>query len=89
MAEGLIFLELHVRHRGAFTYVATATATDTASLPLCRLRHIGSAHDWRVAIYLASHDDHQESIFPNGLPLGTRQDALDLACGLYLDDPKA
>jgi hypothetical protein len=79
--------ELHVRHRGVFTYVeATAEA---GTLPLCRLRYVGSAHDWRVAIYRASHDDYQESIFPSGLPIGTCQDALDLACGLYLGDPTA
>jgi hypothetical protein len=47
----------------------------------------GSAHDWRVAIYQASHDDYQEWIYyPNGLPIGTCEDALDLACGLYLGD---
>jgi hypothetical protein len=80
-------LELQVRHRGVFTYVEALT--DAGSLPLCRLRYVGSAHDWQVAIYRASHDDYQESIFPNGLPFGPCQDALDLACGLYLNDPTA
>jgi hypothetical protein len=79
---------LRVRHRGAFTYVE-ATTDEVTELRLCRLRYVGSAHDWRVAIYRASHDDYAESIFPNGLPIGTCQDALDLACGLYLDDPTA
>jgi hypothetical protein len=37
----------------------------------------------------ASHDDYYESIFPTGLPIGTCQDALDTACGLYLNDPTA
>jgi len=80
--------ELHVRHRAAFTYVE-ATTTDGTTLPLCRLRYVGSAHDWQVAIYRASHDDYAESIFPSGLPIGTCEDSLDLACGLYLDDPTA
>jgi hypothetical protein len=79
--------ELQIRHRGAFTYVQASTAAGI--LPLCRLRYVGSAHDWQVAIYRASHDDYQDSIFPNGLPIGTCQDALDLACGLYLGDPAA
>ncbi len=78
---------LHIRHRGVFTYVEATT--DTGTLPLCRLRYIGSAHNWQVAIYRASHDDYQASIFPSGLPVGTCQDALDLACGLYLNDPSA
>ena len=81
-------LQLHVRHRGTFTYVE-ATTTDGIHLRLCRLRYLGPAHDWQVAIYRASHDDYAESIFPTGLPIGTCQDALDLACGLYLDDPTA
>ena len=58
--------ELHTRHHGVFTYVAAAT--ETGPLPLCRLRYVGSAHDWQVAIYRASHDDYQKSIFPPGCP---------------------
>ena len=44
---------------------------------------------WQFAIYRASHDDYDESVFPTGLPVGTCQDALDTACGLYLNDPTA
>jgi hypothetical protein len=77
--------ELQMRHRGAFTYVEAIV--EQTSVPLCRLRYVGSAHDWQVAIYRASHDDYQDSIFP--VPFGTNQDALDLACGLYLHDPTA
>ncbi|MGI9005060.1 MAG: hypothetical protein ACR2FU_02485 [Streptosporangiaceae bacterium] len=76
---------LQVRHRGAFSYIE-ATLTDATALKLCRLRYVGSAHQWQFAIYRASHD---ESIFPTGLPIGTCQDALDTACGLYLNDPTA
>ena len=35
----------------------------------------------------ASHDDYDESAIPTCLPIGTCQDALDSACGLYLNDP--
>lgn len=80
--------QLHVRHRGGFTYV-DADTTEDAHLKLCRLRYVGSARDWQVAIYRASHDDYAESIFPSGLPIETCEDALDLACGLYLSDPTA
>jgi hypothetical protein len=79
---------LHVRHRGAFSYI-DATLTGTTSLKLCRLRYVGSAHQWQFAIYRASHDDYDESVFPTGLPVGTCQQALDTACGLYLNDPTA
>jgi hypothetical protein len=79
---------LHIRHRGNFSYV-DATLTDATTFKLCRLRYVGSASQWQFAIYRASHDDYDESIFPTGLPVGTCQDALDTACGLYLNDPTA
>jgi hypothetical protein len=79
---------LHLRHRGNFSYV-DATLTDATTFKLCRLRYAGSASQWQFAIYRASHDDYDESIFPTGLPVGTCQDALDTACGLYLNDPTA
>jgi hypothetical protein len=75
-----------VRHRGNFTYV-DGILPDGTTLKLCRLRYVGSAHDWGLAIYRASHDDYADSIFPTGSPVGTCQDALDLACGLYLGEP--
>jgi len=77
-----------VRHRANFSYVDGALP-DGTTLKLCRLRYVGSAHNWRFAIYRASHDDYDESIFPTGLPIGTCEDALDTACGLYLGDPTA
>ena len=79
---------LHIRHRGTFSYV-DATLADGTMLKLCRLRYVGSASQWQFAIYRASHDDYDESAFPTGLPVGTCQDALDTACGLYLNDPTA
>ena len=75
-----------VRHRAAFSYV-DGVLPDGATLKLCRLRYVGSAHNWRFAIYRAGHDDYDESIFPTGLPIGTCEDALDTACGPYLGDP--
>src|SRR6266536_5018734 len=79
---------LPIRHRGNFSYV-DATLTDGSTLKLCRLRYVGSASQWQFAIYRASHDDYDESVFFTGLPVGTCQDALDTACGLYLNDPTA
>jgi hypothetical protein len=79
---------LHIRHHGTFSYIG-ATLTDATTLKLCRLRYVGSAHQWQFAIYRASHDDYDESVFPTGLPIGTCQQALDTACGLYLNDPTA
>jgi len=53
------------------------------------IHYVGSASQWQFAIYRASHDDYDESVFPTGLPIGTCQQALDTACGLYLNDPTA
>jgi hypothetical protein len=54
---------LHIRHRAAFSYI-DATLTDATTLKLCRLRYVGSAHQWQFAIYRASHDDYDESVYP-------------------------
>jgi hypothetical protein len=75
-----------VRHRANFSYV-DGIQTDGTTLRLCRLTYTGSAHKWHLAIYRASHDDYERSVFPTGLPFGTCEDALDTACGLYLNDP--
>ena len=79
---------MQVRFRGQFAYV-DGQMPDGEVMPLCRLRYGGSASRWGFAVYRASHDDYQESIFPTGLPVGTCEDALDTACGLYLGDPTA
>ncbi len=71
------------RARPAAGHAATAGAIGE---DVCRGQ---AAHQWQFAIYRASHDDYHESIFPTGLPIGTCQDALDTACGLYLNDPTA
>lgn len=79
---------INIRHRGAFAYI-TGQLHDGTSLPLFRLRYTGSATTWGFAIYRASHDDYEPSFLPNGHPAGTPQEALDCACGLYLNDPTA
>jgi hypothetical protein len=80
--------EVTVRHRGRFAYV-TGHLGDGTVIPLCRLRYTGYARDWGFAIYRASHDDYQDSFLPSGLPTGSPEEALDTACGLYLNDPTA
>jgi hypothetical protein len=77
---------VNVRHRGGFAYVSGELADGTA-LPLCRLRYRGYANQWGFAIYLASKDGYEDSLLPNGSPVGTAEEALDCACGLYLDNP--
>jgi hypothetical protein len=79
---------VNVRHRGTFAYIDGQLADET-TLPLCRLRYGGYANQWGFAIYLASKDGYQDSILPNGQPVGTAEEALDCACGLYLADPTA
>jgi hypothetical protein len=77
-----------VRFRGQFAYV-DAHLPDGTVLPLCRLRYAGYANRWGFAIWLASNDGYQDSVLPNGYPAGTAEEALDCACGLYLNDPTA
>jgi len=80
--------DVHVRFRGRFAYVDGELASGEA-LPLCRLRYNGSASLWGFATYLASRDGYEDSVLPSGLPIGSPQEALDCACGLYLNDPSA
>ena len=80
--------EVRVRFRAGFAYV-DGVLTDGEELRLCRLRYAGSASMWGFAIYRASHDDYDDSFLPTGSMGGTAEDALDTACGLYLNDPTA
>jgi hypothetical protein len=41
------------------------------------------------AIYLASRNGYEDCLLPNDMPVGTAEDALDCACGLYLGEPAA
>ena len=79
---------VNVRFRGQFAYV-DGVLPDGEQMPLCRLRYGGSASRWGFAIYRASHDDYQDNFLPSGDPAGTPAEALDCACGLYLNDPTA
>ena len=79
---------VEVRFRGRFAYV-DGHLPGGEVLPLCRLRYGGSASIWGFAIYRASHDDYQDSILHHGQFAGSPEDALDCACGLYLNDPTA
>jgi hypothetical protein len=79
---------LTIRYRADFAYIGGATADDD-SLPLCRLRYLRTPDQWGFAIYLASKDGYEDSILPTGSFTGTPEQALDCACGLYLNDVTA
>jgi hypothetical protein len=80
--------EVRMRYRAGFAYVDGVLA-DGQVLRLCRLRYLRSATNWGFAIYRASHDDYEDNVLPSGSSTGTAQEALDCACGLYLNDPTA
>ena len=75
-------------YRGVFAYI-DGQLPGGVTLPLCRLRYNGSASIWGFAIYLASQDGYEDNVLPSGLPSGSPEEALDCACGLYLNDPNA
>ena len=74
---------VEVRFRAGFAYI-DGRLPDGTTIKLCRLRYGGSAHQWGFAIYRASHDDYEDSYLPTGTLVGTAEDALDCAAGLYL-----
>lgn len=80
--------EVQIRYRAGFAYL-DALLPDGNVAPLCRLRFTGVLHTWGFAIYLASRDSYQDDLLPSGLPFGSPEEALDCACGLYLNDPTA
>jgi hypothetical protein len=77
---------LEVRYRGQLAY-AEAHLTDGTVQPLIRLRYGGSARHWGFGLYLASSGTYEDQILPSGLPIGSPEEALDCAGGLYLGDP--
>jgi hypothetical protein len=77
--------ELEFRYRGAFVYVE-AHLPDGTVQPLMRLRYGGSARHWGFGLYLASSGKYEDQILPSGLPIGSPEEALDCAGGLYLGD---
>lgn len=79
---------IDVRFHGTFAYVS-GHLPDGDTMPLMRLRYGGSAVRWGFAIYLAGKNGYQDSGPATGQFAGTPEDALDTACGLYLDDPTA
>jgi hypothetical protein len=80
--------EVQIRYRAGFAYI-DAVLPDGHTQPLCRLRFTGVLHTWGFAIYAATSDGYQDNILPSGLPIGSPEEALDCACGLYLNDPTA
>ena len=80
--------DLTIRHRRQFVYV-TGGLRDGTTLPLFRLRYGGSANSWGFAIHLTGRDSYENAALPSGYPVGTPDEALDCACGLYLNDPTA
>ena len=80
--------EVPMRYRAGFAYV-DGVLPDGQVIPLCRLRYTGYATTWGFALHRASHDDYEDNYLPSGSPTGTAEEALDCACGLYLNDPTA
>jgi hypothetical protein len=79
---------LDVRFRTTFAYI-DGRYPDATTIKLCRLRWGGVLHTWGFAIYRASHDDYENSYLHTGMRAGSPEEALDCACGLYLNDPTA
>ncbi|WP_222273261.1 hypothetical protein [Modestobacter marinus] len=80
--------DVRMRYRAGFAYI-DGVLPDGEILQLCRLRYLSSATVWGFAIYRASHDDYEDNYLPSGSPAGSAEEALDCACGLYLNDPTA
>jgi hypothetical protein len=54
---------------------------------LIRPRYSGAAGRWGFGLHLASSGRYEDQILPSGLPVGSPEEALDCAAGLYLTGP--
>jgi len=79
-------VDLRFRYRGQFAYVEGELAGGEV-WPLIRLRYGGSASQWGFGLYLASSGKYEDQILPSGLSVGSPEEALDCAAGLYLTGP--
>ncbi|HVC71606.1 MAG TPA: hypothetical protein VNC61_15230 [Acidimicrobiales bacterium] len=71
--------DARVRFRNPYAYVE-ATLPDGDDQPLFRLRWTGNRDNkWAFAIWLASKDGYENSVLPNGLRVGTVEEAMDCA----------
>ncbi len=71
------------------TSYVEATLTDATALKLRRLCYVGSATNGSSRSTAPATTTTTNRSSSTGLPIGTCQDALDTACGLYLNDPTA
>ena len=74
-----------VRFRAAFAYVE-GSLPDGNDQPLFRLRWTNNRDRWGFAIWLASKDGYEDSVLPSGSFTGSPEEAMDCACGLYIND---
>jgi putative transposase len=57
--------------------------------PLFRLRWTGRPEAWAFAVWLASKEGYEKSVLPSGSFVGTVEETMNCACGLYLGDISA
>src|SRR6266498_2695290 len=67
----------------------THTTHHKSEIPPSSSATVSAAGRWGFAVYLASRDGYEDALLPSGLPIGSPEEALDCACGLYLADPSA
>lgn len=79
--------DLKISYRADFAYIEGTT--NDGPLKLFRLRYHRSPDGWGFAVYLASKEGYEDSILPRGSFTGAPEEALDCACGLYLNDISA
>lgn len=62
-------------------YIERLRATPTH---LCRLRYFGDMERWGFAFYTYSNEKYEFAAFPSGDFLGSPEEALETAAGVYL-----
>ena len=84
-----VLKEARVRFHAPYTYVE-AIMSHSYDQPLFRLRWTGRRDQKGGLRHLAGqHGGYENSVLPSGLLVGTVEEAMDCACGLYPNDISA
>jgi hypothetical protein len=77
-----------VRFRSPCAYIE-ATMPDGYHQPPFGLRWVNNRDRWAFAMWLPRKGGYEESMLPSGASAGTVEEAINCACGLYLNDTSA
>lgn len=78
-------VELTVRQRAGYVYIGALIKGELEPTKLCRLRATEDPELWESAMYRYSNERYDDQAWGLGSSSCTPEEALDEACGLYVE----